>query len=325
VEFPQTRYGIRLARLRASATASELIAEGTELRTSVGDEEFFAAHPYRTTWFHVIVPECRVSGLEYGELLRGKSYRARAVQFSRPTLEALIDLDKPAEPFVKSPLMVNEALAAIRQPLRVDAVTVTNGCLKYCERAVPGADPGVLRISAVNMAAEGIANRGEAPAAILLRAQGNLMDAGLLKVVMSIPIMPADLSLRYSGSLSAMDLTNLDAFLDVDAHTRIKSGTVKEASFEIDVAAGQARGRVRATYENLEIALLDKQSGAENGVDNRIASFLANLLKIRSSNAPDRLSLPKEGEVIYTRKPDDEFQQFAWLALRTGVLDVISH
>jgi hypothetical protein len=32
----------------------------------------------------------------------------------------------------------------------------------------------------------------------------------------------------------------------------------------------------------------------------------------------------KEGVVSYTRRPDDEFQQFAWFALRTGVMDVIS-
>jgi hypothetical protein len=33
----------------------------------------------------------------------------------------------------------------------------------------------------------------------------------------------------------------------------------------------------------------------------------------------------KEGEVNYTRRPEDEFLQFAWFALRSGVLDVISH
>jgi hypothetical protein len=33
----------------------------------------------------------------------------------------------------------------------------------------------------------------------------------------------------------------------------------------------------------------------------------------------------KEGEVNYARRPDEEFQQFAWFALRTGVLDIISH
>jgi hypothetical protein len=33
----------------------------------------------------------------------------------------------------------------------------------------------------------------------------------------------------------------------------------------------------------------------------------------------------KEGEVNYTRRPEDTFLQFAWFALRSGVLDVISH
>ena len=162
VEFPQAHYGIRCARLRASVPDSELIAEGTELRTLVGDEEFFAAHEYRTTRFHVVVPECRVLGLAYGELLQGKSYRAGSVHISRPSFDALVNRDKPEEPFVKSPLMVHEALAAIRQPLQVDSLSITNGHLTYCERVAAGADPGVLTFGAVSMSVEGIANRGEA-------------------------------------------------------------------------------------------------------------------------------------------------------------------
>jgi hypothetical protein len=47
VEFPQAHYGIRCARLRASAPGSELIAEGTELRPLAGDEAFFAAYDFR--------------------------------------------------------------------------------------------------------------------------------------------------------------------------------------------------------------------------------------------------------------------------------------
>jgi hypothetical protein len=150
------------------------------------------------------------------------------------------------------------------------------------------------------------------------------MNAGTMKVLMTIPIQPPDFSLHYSGSLSAMDLTRLDAFLDIAEHTRIKSGSAQEAAFEIDVTAGQARGRVRAIYGNLEIAVLDKQTGSEKGFDNRVASFFANELKFRNANAPDASGSMKEGKVNYTRRPEDEFQQFAWFALRTGVLDVIS-
>jgi hypothetical protein len=90
------------------------------------------------------------------------------------------------------------------------------------------------------------------------------------------------------------------------------------------VAAGQARGRVLAIYKDLEIAVLDKQTGTDKRLDHRMASFLANALKIRKSNAPDAAGAMKAGEVDYTKRPEDEFLQFAWFALRTGLLDVIS-
>jgi hypothetical protein len=325
VEFPQAHYGIRCARVRASVPDSELVAKGTELRPLAGDEAFFEAHDFQTPRFHAVVPECRVLGLAYGELLQGTSYRARSVHFSRPSLDTLINRDKPPKPFVKSPLMVHEALASIRQLLQIDSLSITNGQFRYCERVVAGADPGVLTVAAVNISVEGIANRGEPTAAIQLRGQGNLMDAGTLRVLMTIPITSPDFSLRYSGSLGAMDLTRLNAFLEIAEHTRIKSGSAQEAAFEIDVSAGQARGRLRAIYKDFEIARLDKQTGSAKGINNRVTSFFTNVLKIRNSNAPDASGSMKEGEVNYTSRPEDEFQQFAWFALRTGVLDIISH
>ena len=152
-----------------------------------GDEAFFAARDFRTTRFQVVVPECSVSGLAYGELLQGKSYRARSVHFSRPSFEALVNRDKPLKPFVKSPLMVHEALAAIRQPLQIGSLSITNGHVSYGERLAAGADPGVLTFGAVNISVEGIANRGDAAADVQTPAQGDLMNAGTMKVRMSIP------------------------------------------------------------------------------------------------------------------------------------------
>jgi hypothetical protein len=325
VEFPQARYGIHCARLRASVPDLEVIIEGTELAPLVGDESFFAEQAFRTTRFHLVVPECRVLGLAFDELLRGKAYHAKSVDVSRPSFEALVDCDKPVRPVTDHPLMVHEALAAIPLPLRVDTLNLANGHLAYCERWAVGGDPAVLTFGAVNLSVEGIANRGEGAAAIRLHGQANLMDAGALSVRMSIPIASPDLSLHYSGSLTAMDLTRLDAFLDISEHTRIKSGSVKEATFEIDVSASQARGGVHATYSNLVIALLDKQTGSEKGLSDRFASLLANLLKIRKSNAPSPSGSMKEGTVDCTRGPDDTFLQFVWFALRSGVLDVITH
>ena len=220
--------------------------------------------------------------------------------------------------------MVHEALAAIPQPFQIDTLGITNGNATYRERVVAGADPGVLIFAAVNFSVTNIANRGDASAAIQLEAQSELMAAGTLKLHMTIPITPSDLSIHYSGSLSTMDITRLDAFLDIAEHTRIKSGTAQEVDFDIDVSAGKARGRVRAIYNDLVVAVLDKKDGTENGLGNRVASLLVNTLKIEKSNMPDSAGVTKEGKVNYTKKPDDAFLQFAWFALRSGVLDAIN-
>ena len=325
VEFPLAHYRLGCARLRASVPDAELFAEATELRPLGGDEAFFAAHTFREARFQIVLPECRVLGLDYGEVIRGSSYRAASVHLSRPTFDALINRDKPTKPFVKSPHMVHEALASIGLPMRIDRLSLTNGHLRYCERLAIGADPGVLTIGAVNVSVEGLANRGAATDAVQLRGQGDLMQAGTMKLMMTIPIHAPDFSLRYSGSMNAMDLNRLDAFLEIAEHTRIKSGRVQEAAFDIEVKAGQAQGRVRAIYRDLEMAVLDKENGSEKGLVNRVASFFTNVLKIRNANTPDAAGLMKEGVVNYRRKPDDEFQQFVWFALRTGVLDIISH
>jgi hypothetical protein len=319
LKLSTSRYGVRCARLRASAPGSELIAEDVELRPLVKDVELFA-DAFRKARFRAVVPECRVSGLDFGELLRGKAYRAGSISVSRPTLDILVDREKPVEPLQKSPLMVHEALASIRRPLQVDTLSVTGGHVTYAERVASGAEPGVLKFSAVSLSAQGIANRGAAAAAIGIRAQGTFMDAGVIEVRMTIPVAPPDFSFHYSGSLGPMDLTRLDAFLDIAEHIRVKSGTATRVAFEIDVDAGRAHGQVRATYRDLTIAVLDARTGTEKGT----SSFMANAFKIRNSNAPDASGAMKVGRVEYTRHPSDQFLQFAWFALRSGVLDAIS-
>jgi len=324
IEFPATHYGIRCTRLRANVPDSELVAENTELRTLIGDEEFFAAQNFRTTRFHAFVPECRVLGLDFGALFHGKSYRAGLITLSRMSFDALVNRDKQPAPHDKLPLMVHEALAAISTPLQIDALNITNGHATYRERVVTGAEPGVLTFADVNMSVTNIANRGEELAAIQLQAESELMNDGALKFHMTIPIAPSDLSFHYSGSLGPMDATRLDAFLDIAEHLRLKSGNAEGVVFDVDVTDGTAQGRVRAIYDDLVVAVLDKKTGTESGFKNRFASLVANALKVEKSNGPDATGATKAGKVNYTRKPNDTFLQFTWFALRSGLLDAIN-
>ncbi|NTV04135.1 DUF748 domain-containing protein [bacterium] len=325
VEFRRSRYGIACGRLRASARDSLLLAEGFELRTLAGDEDFFAAREFRQTRYLLAVPEFRVLGLAYDEMLRGQAYRARSARFSRPVFDAYVSRDKPSNPVHSRRLMVHEMLAALTQPLQVDSVAVVDGAVSYRDRVIAGDAPGVLSFGDVGLSVAGLASRTGAGDTIRLRAQGALMGAGVLKIRMSMPVAEPDFSLSFSGSLGAMDATRLNEYLEVSVRTRLESCLVDDVAFAIEVDDGRAGGRLTASYRHLEIARLDEQTGESGGLKNSVVSFLANVFKIRSDNTADAQGAMKVGKVEYVRKTDDSFFYYLWRALKTGILDVVCY
>lgn len=132
------------------------------------------------------------------------------------------------------------------------------------------------------------------------------------------------MAFHYSGTLSAMDLTRLDDYMDGAGRVQIESGRAHEAQFDIDVVGGHARGAVRGEYRDLQVKVVDGETGRAGGVISRVATVLANELKVKDDNSPEKPAAMKAGKVDYTRKPNESFLQFAWLALRSGILDLIN-
>ncbi len=324
IKFPKKSYGIRCTRLQAVLAESELVAYGIGLEPLSEDEAFFAMSPYRQTRFRLQIPEFRVSGLLFADLLEKQSFQAHEIQILWPKLNVLANLEKPDIPFVKSPLMLAEALASIERAIKIDSLLINDGQLVYCERVGARAPPGVLTFTGVEMSAQGICSRAQPAASVVISAQGKLMSKGLLKMVMTIPPKENDFSLQVSGSLEAMDLTVLNAFLENVEHIRLKSGRVQDLVYEVDVTAGRARGHVRARYHDLSVTILDKETGSKKGFDNRLATLFANLFKIRHHSSRDIPAQMKQGQVDYIKSPELTFMQFIWFALRSGVLDIIS-
>ena len=323
LNFPQLHYELWCERLRVSVPDSEIVADSLELHPSADDEEFFRGSKFRSTRFSFVTPRCNVMGLACLELLEGKSYRTRSVHIRDVFLNVLINKDKLSAKDSTSPPMPNEILSSIEGILQVDSLSIVNGRLKYGERFAVGAKPAWITLDSTQVLAEGIANHGARDAVVLIHAQATFMKAGTMNVLMKIPIASPEFSFQYSGSLSRTDLCALNSFLEIAEQTRIKSGILHKATFEINVVSGRASGNVRAVYRDLTFAIINKHTGSENGFSDAISSFIANTFKIRRTNVPDKSGSMKIGIVKYTRTQDDPFFRFEWFALRSGVKDVV--
>ncbi len=317
------QYEVHCGRLNVSVTDSEMVVEALTLNPSGDDEQFFSGSKFRKTRSRLVVPHARVVGLACLELLQGKNYRARSIQIHNPLLDVLINKDKYYAKDTSSPPMPNEILSSIEGNLQVDSVSIMNGSLKYGERFAVGAKPALITLDSVHVLAEGIANHGDSGAALIIHAEGIFMKAGMMNLVMSIPVASREFSFQYSGSLSEMDLRPINSFIEIAEQTRITAGVLQAATFEINVASGRASGKVRAVYKDLVLAAINKHTGSEKGFFDRIASFMASTFKIRGTNVSDKSGSTKIGKVDYARKPDEFFLEFTWFALRSGVGDVV--
>ncbi len=196
--------------------------------------------------------------------------------------------------------------------------------VRIAGRRFAGAEPGVLTFTAVGLTANEIANAAAGGRVIALAAEGKLMDAGAMTVVMSLPVAPDTLAYHYSGTLGAMELPRLNEYLSGTGGFEIKSGHTTGASFDVDVVDGRARGVLKGAYRDLQVTLLDRKTGSEKGVTTQVATLLANQLKVRHENTPDKAGVMKEGKIDYPRPPEETFMQFSWNALRTGIADLLT-
>jgi hypothetical protein len=255
--------------------------------------------------------------------LKGKSYCARSINVNEASFDILVNMDTPYNKNSPPPLMPNEALSSINGIAQVDSLNIVNGRLSYAERYMIGTSPAEVTFDSIQLSAEGITNQGAPGAAAVIHAEGTFMKTSKMKLHMVIPVRSPEGSFKYSGSLDAMDLTRLNAFLEIGERVRIKSGTLQSATFDVDVSAGHASGTLRPIYRDLTIAVLYRRTGSEKGAYNRVISFITNAMKIRKTNMLSQSGSMKVGKVKYTRKRDDTYLQLAWFSLRSGVGDVV--
>lgn len=322
LNFRHAQNELRFGTLHISVPDSEMTSDSIKYYSLLGDERFFAKSKFRQTMFRFDIPQMKIEGLDCLALLQGKTYHARNINIHDVFADILVNMDKPYDKNSANPQMPNEALASMKEIVRIDSLKIINGRLKYGERYDVGAKPGVITFNKVNVEVSGIANHSAHLETAVVHADGLFMNSATMKLFMAIPLSSKSFSLQYSGSLNTLDATKLNAFIEAGEHQRIKSGVIQSAAFNIKVTSGNANGSLRVVYKDLTIAILNKETGSEKGIFNRIFSFFGKVFIIRGSNVPDEKGLMKIGEIKYTRNPSDYFLQYIWFALRNGIADV---
>jgi hypothetical protein len=323
LNFQKSQDEFLIGMLNISIPDSQMTIDSIKYYSLLNDEKFFAKSKFRQTRFRFDIPQLKIMGLDYLALFNGNIYKAKNIIIHNMFADILVNMDKPFDENSTNPQVPNEALTSLKQIVKIDSLKIINGRLKYCERFVIGTAPGLITFNNVNVTVSPIANDTAHPDTAIIYCEGLFMNSGTMKLFMAIPLTSKNFSLHYSGSLGRMDVTTLNSFLEVSDHNRIKSGIIQSATYDINVTSGQASGSLRVIYKDLSVAVLNKDTGSEKGIFDRVTSWVGKTFILRGSNKLDDDVLEKIGIIKYSRTPDEPFFQFVWFALRSGIGDLV--
>jgi hypothetical protein len=323
VSFPVSRYALRCGAVRVSIPDSEMVVDTISIHPTVDDPAFFASDRYRQTRYRFATTQCRVSGLACLDALLRDKYRARSLALGDMALDIVVNKDKPSSRDSLPPVMPTDVLLLMQERVRCDTVHIRNAGLQYGELIAPGLHAAVITLDSMLVDMERITTDGGAHDTLLIHARGDFMKSAKTEIVMALPVSSTTFSFRYSGALHFMDLSVLNRFIEPAESQRITAGMLHEATFAINVVDGKAQGAVRAEYTNLFLTVINRRTGSANGFLDRLATFLANTVKLRATNPRGKTEATKIGAVHYTRQRDDRFFQFIWFSIRSGVGDIV--
>jgi hypothetical protein len=133
-----------------------------------------------------------------------------------------------------------------------------------------------------------------------LNASDNIMGEALLKANFAFDMQDVNGSYVYTGSLGSMDMQNFNPILEPIALVKIRRGKIDTMNMRIEANKYYAIGSMDLYYDNLRIAILDRNKD-DLPTDRSLVSFFANTFIVNANNP--HFFILRKGDIYAERDP----------------------
>lgn len=287
--------------------------------------DYASQFTYETDWIELEEANLQLEGLDFLSYLEEGSISAEKLKITDMKMVVFRDKRKPAD-MKRRPLMIHEIFRQLPVPLDIREVEVFDAYVSYEERPETAPRSGKVFFDEINGNITGMTNKKERLAEndeMILKAKGKLLGEGAIDLTVTHFLNDSTGKFLIQGSIGAMNLSGLNDIIEPSTKVTLKQGKVNNLFFNIEANDIEGTGEVIVRYEDVEIEILDKNFGHDQNILQRIGSFLANKLIIKSQN-PDKKGELKKGAVYYLRDQNKFIFKYWWELVLSGLKSTIT-
>ncbi|WP_209332264.1 DUF748 domain-containing protein [Lunatimonas salinarum] len=279
-----------------------------------------------TDWMALHRGRLQLLGIDLAGYFGSGTLHAEKLLITDPELEVFRDKRRPDDR-EKRPKMIHEIVKSIDVGVKIDTIAVENMRVSYEERPDNDAPrSGMIYFDQVHATLYPFTTYKEdlhQNDTLHMSAEARLMGQG--KITLHGRYFLRDDKGRFTmqGSVGGFDLRAINAMVEPATRVALKGGRLTDLHFNISANDYDGSGELIAKFQDLEIEILDKNFGHDQNMFQRIGSFLANKLVIKSQNPTKRGEL-KKGAVYQVRDQRKFIFNYWWQLVLSGLKSTIT-
>lgn len=304
-----------------------LYIDGREELISVGQiallpqysmEKFAVKSPGHTDWTRIITGKITLYHWDMQRLMHDHFLQVDSVVLQRADIASF--KNRQIEQSKKVKRLFYQSVQQLPLRFAVRRMNLNDIQVKYLELSEKGDAPGTITFNQLNGMFYDLTNVSNSHQTYYtLKAEGKLMDKGLMQATFRLPIARQNDRFEVKGSLGKMSITDLNPMIEPLVKIRVTSGEVENLKFSITGDSIKSHVDMVFLYKDLKVRLLKEKNG-----EIKVRSFLTNLVNgiILTENNPDSKG---ERKVEATAERDVYRSQFnyLWRSLLAGLKKTI--
>ena len=318
---PDSMYHINVNQMDFNASSQKLKIKQFALVPRYSELNFAKANGYARDRFSILMNNIDIDGLSLPAYLQKREIVANQMNIEDGLVSVFNDNSYVKISKARIGKFPHQLLQQLNTQLTIKKIKLSNIDVSYAEFDRTSKQKGKITFAKTSGLITNVTNAKKAKELNpIMEADlvSYVMEQGKLNINFMFDLKSPTGKFDYKGAIRNLDGRQLNQITKPLGMLQINRGDIKELAFDIKTDKDLAKGTLDFRFNDLSVALLQKEDGRQRLVKKGLLSMLANALVIYSDN-PNNDGKFTPATINWKRDPSTSFFSFIWRSLFQGV------
>lgn len=316
-------YSFRATNLAINSGAKDLTIESFQMDPTLDEQAFVDALPTQDDRFDFSFRRITLKDIDLQKLFN-EVIEAQSLVINSSSFKIYRDLAIPRDKKNRVGTYPHQVIDNLPLPTKIGKVILSNSFVEYKERNHISRQSGKVQFYNVNATITNFTNDKKTIAGnnvMMADVSSSFLNKTSLKTRWTFYILHPKGRFNVAGSLGPIEATELNPLTEPMGPATIKKGKINSLDFDLEGHDYGMDGTVRMLYEDLKVALLEKDKGAKELDKKFLTSLVANMV-IKNDN-PNNNEEPRVSQVHFDRDTNRSIFHLLWKTIFKGVRETV--